>query len=649
MTTLRAPRNNGRSGRWVVATLAVAAVLVIASGAVYYGFASAHKPGPVETSTSQRTTYFQDQAAEAGLDFHMTFLPNEQGSTFKINLYDHGCGVAVGDYNGDQLDDLYFLNQLGANALYRNKGDGTFEDVTSQMGVGLEDRICVGATFVDFDNDGDQDLYVTSTRGGNVLFRNENNQQLVDVTDEVGLKHIGHSQTAVFFDYDNDSDLDLYLVNTAAWTTDKYDEQTQYFVGKGEIGSGFVGVISSPREYNVLYKNRGNGTFEDVTEKSGLRGRGWSGDAAVLDFDEDGYLDVLVTCMFGPAQLYRNNRDSTFSDVTKEVLGRTPWGGVGANVFDMNNDGHLDIYIVDMHSDMWMGADFKHTSLQLARDSEKLRFDHSFGPMIDKYRDEEQRLAEILDFKHEDVVFGNALYRADGKGGFDEVSQEVNAETFWPWGIAAGDFDNNGYVDVFVASGMGFPFYYWNNYLLMNDATGVFRDRSFELGIEPPGNGPYLSNLIDGQRATRSSRCAATADFDLDGRLELVANNFNDHPYYYKNHFPQRHYIAVRLGGTKSNRDAIGAVVTCQSSHGTLTRQVQASSGYLSQSSKTLHFGLGDDLVEMIHIRWPSGIQQELATPEMNRIYEVTEPAEKAPAPARDAPVSQEGNDSANE
>ena len=117
---------------------------------------------------------FRDEAAEAGLDFRMRFLPREQGEIFKINLYDHGCGLAVGDYDGDGHEDMYFLNQLGPNALFRNRGNGTFEEVTARMGVALDDRICVGATFADYDNDGDQDLYVTSTRGGNVLFRNEN-------------------------------------------------------------------------------------------------------------------------------------------------------------------------------------------------------------------------------------------------------------------------------------------------------------------------------------------------------------------------------------------------------------------------------------------------------------------------------------------
>src|SRR5262245_15292258 len=161
---------------------------------------------------------FREIATDVGLTWKMHFLPNEQGEKFKINLYDHGAGLAVGDYDGDGRDDLYFCNQLGANALYRNRGDGTFADVTAAAGVGLADRVAVAATFADYDNDGDQDLFVTSTRGGNVLFRNKGDGSFEDVTKQAGLTHVGHSQTAVFFDYDGDGRLDLFLTNTAGWT-----------------------------------------------------------------------------------------------------------------------------------------------------------------------------------------------------------------------------------------------------------------------------------------------------------------------------------------------------------------------------------------------------------------------------------------------
>src|SRR5262249_46067428 len=257
-----------------------------------------------------------------------------------------------------------------------NRGDGTFEDVTEKAGVALGDRVCVAATWVDLRNTGLPDLFVTSTRGGNVLFRNLGGGKFKNVTREAGLEHVGHSQTAVFFDFDNDGHLDLLLTQTAEWTTNEYDPKSRYYLGKGDLG----GVATSAKERNILYRNNGNGTFTKVTDKAGLWGRGWAGDAVPFDYDGDGHMDVLVTCMFGRAQLYRNQGNGTFKDVTLATLGRTPWGGVGARAFDFNNDGRLDLLIVDMHSDMWMGPDRKHKSLEEARRYEKKKFRYYNGP-----------------------------------------------------------------------------------------------------------------------------------------------------------------------------------------------------------------------------------------------------------------------------
>ena len=208
----------------------------------------------------------------------------------------------MGDYDNDGHEDIYFLNQHGPNALYRNKGDGSFVDVTAQAGVALGDGISVAATFADYDNDGWPDLFVTSTRGGNVLFHNRGDGTFEDVTAKAGLTHVGHSQTPVFFDYDNDGYLDLFLTNTAHWTTDVFDSAAKYFEGKPDLSS----LLTSPKESTILYHNNGDGTFTDVTDRAGLRGRGWAGDVAVFDYDEDGFLDLFVPSMVGRGQLYRN-------------------------------------------------------------------------------------------------------------------------------------------------------------------------------------------------------------------------------------------------------------------------------------------------------------------------------------------------------
>jgi enediyne biosynthesis protein E4 len=560
---------------------------------------------------------FRECAAEVGITWEMSFLPNEQGETFKVNLYDHGCGLAVGDFDGDGREDIYFCNQLGSNALYRNRGDGTFEDVAKEAGVALGDRVCVAAAFVDFDNDGRLDLFVTSTRGGNVLFQNKGGGRFEDVTTKAGLKHVGHSQSALFFDYNNDGFLDLLLTKTAKWTTEEYDKHYRYWVGQDILLETQNPAL---REYNILYRNNGDGTFTDVTEKSGLKGMGWAGDAVAFDYDGDGLLDVFVTNMFGRSQLYHNNGDGTFTDVTLKTLGRTPWGGVGAKVFDFNNDGRLDLFIADMHSDMWMGNDYEHQSKKRAVANEKRKFlthrvlEMQVGMWGDK-----------LGWRRDDVFLGNGFYRNEGNGQFTEISEQAGLETFWPWGAATGDFDNDGYEDLFVPSGMGYPYYYWPNYLLMNQGDGTFRNQARERGIEPPRGGEYPTQIAGG-KAARSSRSAVTGDFDGDGRLEIVVNDFNGQPSYFKNELPRRNYVAFRLTGTKSNRDAIGALVKLVIGKEIMLRQVQGSAGYLSQSSNTVHFGLGERPgIDQVEILWPSGKRQSILAPMINTLHKVTE------------------------
>jgi len=340
-----------------------------------------------------------------------------------------------------------------------------------------------------------------------------------------------------------------------------------------------------------------------------------------------------VPSMFGRGQLYRNSGHGTFTDVTAETLGPTPHGAIGAKVFDYDGDGRLDLFVVDMHSDMWMGLDSRHASLEEAKQAQHRRFLSPAGPRVDEraegfVRSQRQSFA-MAGKNYDELLFGNALYRNLGNGKFAETSQEAGLETFWPWGIATGDFDNDGHEDVFITSGMGYPFYYWPNQLMMNKGNGTFVERAAELGVEPPTGGVYQEKNIAGQKAARSSRSAAVADFDGDGRLEIVTNNFNDRPYFFANRFPLRNYLELRLTGTSSNRDAIGAVARLWVGNTVMVREVNPAGGYLAQSSRTLHFGLGDrSKVDSIKIRWPRGLIQTLVNPAINTLHQIREPAQ---------------------
>lgn len=573
----------------------------------------------------QKKPGFRENSDYAGIRFRMKFLAGEQGENFKINLYDHGCGIAVGDIDHDGFDDVYFTNQLGANSLYRNHGSGTFEDVTESAGVGLADRICVAAAFADYDNDGDQDLYVTSTRGGNVFFKNQGQGKFIDATKEAGLTLIAHSQTATFFDYDNDGFLDLFVTNTAEWTLQEFNSEGKYYVGPKDLWQ----LAESKPEQNNLYHNNGNGTFSDVTEAMHMQGKGWGGDVAVFDYDHDGWPDVFVTNMFGANQFYHNDAGQGFTDVTKSVLGKTSWGAIGCKTLDFNQDGLLDLFVADMHSDMWILPSVEPESAQHPFDPLK-KFRSVMGPspgLVDGAQEQEDRINSSFNVQVNDVVFGNTLFLAEANGTFKEISDAARAETWWPWGVAVSDFDNNSFEDAFLPSGMGHPFGYWPSSLLMNDGSGKFLDEARSQGIEPPPGGRYSEEKIGEKTPPKSTRCAVTADLDDDGRVDLLVNSFNERAYYYHNEFPLKNYVAFRLTGSKSNRDAIGALVKIKCGDVQQVRQVQAAGGYLSQSTLTLHFGLGEvSKVDSVEIRWPSGTTQVLKDIRINTRHDITEP-----------------------
>ena len=569
---------------------------------------------------------FRDRRFASGIRFKHRMV-DDGGKFYKAVHYDHGNGVAVADVDGDGLYDLYFCNQVGGNQLWRNLGGGRFENRTDEAGLAVADAIGVTASFADTDNDGDPDLYVTTVRGGNHLFLNDGRGRFEDVPKAAGLTHRGHSSAAVFFDYDKDGLLDLLLCNVGKYTQDRkvpvIDDSTtagqaagacEYYLG---FLDGFSGHLKPDRtERSLLYRTLGGTRFEEVSAKLGFDDGSWTGAATPIDVNEDGWLDLYVLNMEGHDQYWENVGGKAFKRRSAEVFPNTPWGSMGVKVFDFDADGDFDLFLTDMHSDM----------------------SHVVGPEAEKQK---SRMTWPESFTQADGhdIWGNAFFRKEGPGRFVEVSYALGTETWWPWGISVEDLNADGYDDVFVASGMNYPFRYGANSVLLNDAGRGFLDSEFVLGVEPregqltrpwfdvncmPGaDGDHVAcrgkagpGVVWGARASRSS---VIFDIDGDGDLDIVTNEFNTEPMVLISDLSERgdaHVLTIRLHGKRSNRDGLGAIVRVHVGGKVFSKAHDGQSGYLSQSSKPLVFGLGSsERADKVEVLWPSGTQQTIAAP----------------------------------
>ena len=576
---------------------------------------------------------FTDRRPESGITF-VNRVVDDAGRDYKGVHYDHGNGVVVADVNGDGLYDIYFVTQLGANQLVLNKGDGQFEDITERAGVGVADRISVTASFVDTDNDGDQDLFVTTVRGGNLLFENDGAGNFTDISAASGLDYNGHSSSAVFFDYDRDGLVDLFLTNVGVYTTDVIGPG-DYYVG---LTDGFFGHLYPERaELSILYRNMGNNVFTDVSEAMGLLDRSWTGAATPIDANADGWPDLYVLSMEGHDEYYENVEGKRFVKKSRQLFPKTSWGAMGLKSFDYDNDGDMDLYITDMHTDMLDEILSKRRYWYAEKLSIPKMFPRGFLG---------------TDLNH---VMGNAFFRNDG-GKFTEIAEQIGAENYWPWGLSVGDLNADGYDDVFVTSCMNFPFRYGVNSLLLNDHGHGFLDAEFILGVEPRRDGRYATpwfvldcdNVPRGQETVSSflckghtgtldvwgalgSRSSVLFDLDNDGDLDIVTNDFNSPPMVLisdlSDRKPNLRYLKIQLEGTTSNRNGLGATVRVTAGDQVYTKVNDGQSGYLSQSVYPLYFGLDDaSAADSITITWPSGTVQVIDGPiQANQLLKVVE------------------------
>jgi enediyne biosynthesis protein E4 len=526
---------------------------------------------------------FRNVAQSAGLNFVVENSPTPQKHLIETMT----GGVAAFDYNGDGLTDIFFANGASLpslrkespkywNRLFRNEGGMRFTDVTEEAGVAGE-GYSMGAAVGDYNNDGHVDLFVAGVNR-NILYRNLGNGRFEDVTEKAGIKSDKWSVAAGWFDYNNDGLLDLLVVNYAKWSLN-----SNRFCGDP---SRHLRVYCHPMYFeglsNALYRNRGDGTFEDVSEKSGLsrlQGRGMS--LAFADYDGDGFMDVFITNDNQPNFLLHNRGDGTFEEVglTAGVAllnSGQPVSNMGVDFRDYDNDGLTDIFVTDLNNETF------------------------------------------------------PLFRNLGGGMFEDATTTsrlgVLSAPRAGWGNGLFDFNNDGWKDLFTANShaddnveqMAAAHYRQPNSIFANLGDGTFWDVSATVGND--------------FQVPRAHRGCAFADFDNDGKIDAVVSSLQDPAELWQNVSPrQNSWIILKLIGTKSNRDGIGARVRIGKQYNHMTSAV----GYASSTHFGVHFGLGRiSKVDAVEIRWPSGIVQTLRDVAPNQRLEIREP-ERSTMPAR--------------
>ena len=522
----------------------------------------------LQASNTVSSPLFEDITSSAGLHFNHILADGKLDNIVKSD----GAGGVIFDCDNDGFMDVYVVNSgpekgisnaaegssREPNRLFRNKGNGTFEDITEKAGVAGH-GFGITAAAADYDNDGDIDLYVVNY-GGGILYQNQGNGTFTDVTAKANLVTKQGSISAAFFDYDLDGHLDLFIANYLI-----FDPAVKPPPGST---APYAGPLAYAPELNQLFRNRGDGTFEDVSEKTGIRIPGHRAmSVACLDYDLDGYPDLYISNDATANLLLANDGKGKFTDVgLQSGAGLNQFGAsdgsMGATVGDCNGDGFPDLFVTR----------FGHASLYM----------NSKGGLFED--------------------------RVQASGILDITSKYTG------WGGNFFDYDSDGDLDLFIANGHAHFMQGMPPLLLENQGSGSFKDASLK-------GGPFFRNLIN-------ARGSGVFDMDNDGKMDILITTLGSQAYLLRNKSATAaHWIIIKLEGTQSNRDAFGAKVRLTAGGKTSYAEMRCPTSYVFQQDPRLHFGLGPNAkVERIEIRWPSGKTQTLTDVAVDNILRIKEP-----------------------